>query len=137
MDIINLHNKIAAVCPILGVSIGDPEDKDTWRIDYAVNATQNQITAAQAAVTAFDPDAPPVPDMVTNYQARVALINAGLFTAVNTALLALDPANDARQAWEYANNFFRNSAFIATLGPTFGLTEDQIDALFVAANAVV
>lgn len=79
---------------------------------------------------------PRVPDIVTNYQARAALIAAGLFDTVNTAMLAL-PANSVeRQAWEYANTFSRQSPIIAALGAQLSLTNEQIDGLFTAAAQV-
>ena len=52
-----LHEQIAAAAPILGVSIGDPADKSTWRIDFAPQATQAQRQAALDAVETFDPGA--------------------------------------------------------------------------------
>jgi hypothetical protein len=45
-----LHTKIAAVCPIDGVSVGDPLDRSTWRIDFDPAATPQQIAAAQALI---------------------------------------------------------------------------------------
>ena len=50
-----LHTKIAAVCPIDGVAIGDPADAKTWRIDFAVGATPAQIAAAQQALAVITP----------------------------------------------------------------------------------
>ena len=50
-----LHAKIAAVCPIDGVSVGDPNDPNTWRIDFAVGATKQQMIDAQAALNAIAP----------------------------------------------------------------------------------
>ena len=50
-----LHAKIAAVCPIDGVAIGDPNDVKTWRIDFAVGASSAQIVAAQQALVAITP----------------------------------------------------------------------------------
>lgn len=77
-----------------------------------------------------------VPDIVTNYQARAALIAAGMFDTVNGAMLAL-PANSVeRQAWEYANTFSRQSPIIAALGAQLNLTNQQIDDLFTAAAQV-
>lgn len=51
---------IKAVCPINGVSIGRVNDKSTWRIDFKDEATQEQRQAAQAALDAFNPEAPSV-----------------------------------------------------------------------------
>jgi hypothetical protein len=52
----NLHDAIAAVCPIIGVSIGVLADKTTWSIQYAATATAQQRTDAQNALNAFDPN---------------------------------------------------------------------------------
>lgn len=54
-----LHRKIAAVCPIDGVSIGDWSDKKTWRISVYDAATDSQKAAAQAVIDAFDPSVTP------------------------------------------------------------------------------
>lgn len=53
MNILQLNNAIAAVCPIDGVS-GDITDKATWRIDYKPEATEQQRAAAAALAAAYD-----------------------------------------------------------------------------------
>ncbi len=58
MNIQKLHHQIAAVCPIVGVSVRAPGDKTTWRIDFADAATNAEIAAASAVVAAFDAAAP-------------------------------------------------------------------------------
>lgn len=45
-----LHERIAAVAPIDGVSVGVEEKKDTWRIDFKKEATEDQIAAAKAII---------------------------------------------------------------------------------------
>lgn len=49
-----LHAAIAAVCPIHGVSIGRKDDKATWRIDFADEATKQQKVAARLTLSTFD-----------------------------------------------------------------------------------
>lgn len=49
-----LHNAIQAVCPITGVSIGNPANKATWGFNPTAAATAPQRTAAQNALNAFD-----------------------------------------------------------------------------------
>ena len=51
----DLHKAVAATCPIHGVSIGRRDDRATWRIDFAPEATDAQRVAAAAALAAFDP----------------------------------------------------------------------------------
>lgn len=48
-----LDQEIKKVCPIDGVSFGKLDDKSTWRIDYAKEATQEQKTEAQKILRDF------------------------------------------------------------------------------------
>ena len=75
-----------------------------------------------------------VPNCVTNYQARRALLEANLFVTVDTMIKSLDSADPIYQAWEYANLVYRNSEFVLNLGQQLGLTDEQIDNLFIEAN---
>lgn len=100
------------------------------------DALQEQLAATQAHLAELEtPSAvvDGVPQQVTNYQARAALIASGLFEAVDTAVKAQGPASQAWQAWEYANVFLRTSPFIVEMGAALGQTPAQIDALFVEA----
>jgi hypothetical protein len=54
MNLEKLHNAIAAVCPIIGVSIGNVSDKTTWIFTATVSATTEEIAAAQAIINAAD-----------------------------------------------------------------------------------
>lgn len=58
MNTLKLHNALAAVAPIVGVSVGRADDKATWRIDFAADATSGQRDAAQSVLAAFDAAAP-------------------------------------------------------------------------------
>lgn len=88
----------------------------------------------------FTPPPPPslVPTKITMRQARLVLFTAGLLNAVPTAINALpSPAKDkALIEWEYSNDVVRHNGFVSTLGPALGLTEEQIDALFIAGAAL-
>jgi hypothetical protein len=77
-----------------------------------------------------------VPEMVTNYQARAALLQVGLFVTVDAMIKAMEPTQPAFQAWEFANNFYRNSEFINTLGAGLGLSSTEIDDLFILAASI-
>ena len=70
---------------------------------------------------------------VSRFQARVALYNFGLLDAVNKMMS--DPATPfiAKEAWESAQVFKRNSPTVAAMGAGLKLTEEQIDELFKAA----
>ncbi len=77
-----------------------------------------------------------IPTSVSPYQARVALTRAGLFDAVEAIMANESTPAEAKIAWEYAVVFDRHSTFIATLAPALGLTEQQIDELFVLAATI-
>lgn len=76
----------------------------------------------------------PVPDAVTNADARRALIRAGLFDQANAAAGAA--GGEAYQMWEYANHFYRADPILIALGHGIGLTDQQLDALFIAAAQI-
>lgn len=83
------------------------------------------------------PPEPPVvvPSEITMRQARLALLGAGKLTAVGTAIAAMpEPQKSAANIeWEYSNTVQRHNGFVAALGPMLGLSDAQIDSLFVAA----
>lgn len=118
--------------PVVGVSIGRRDDKGTWRIDYDGDVTSHQLALAQNVVDDFDAEAPDVPPSVTPYQARRALNAAGLREAAEAAIAVA--SQDVRDAWEYALSIERTSPFIAAVGVALGLTDAEIDQLFVAAE---
>lgn len=127
-----LAQKIALVCPIDGVSIKDPTDKTTWRIDFRTAATADQRTAAHAVVAAFDINATEIPASISLLQARRALRAAGLLDAVKAKVAA--SSDDIKDAWEYASSYERADPIIALLASELGMSDVQIDQLFLAAS---
>lgn len=95
----------------------------------------------QGIPTLYDREAerPPVPTHVTMYQARAALIMAGLDDAVESAINGMPDGPEkklTRTAWEYAQNVERASQFTQNLAAALGLTGAQLDDLFIAAGQV-
>jgi hypothetical protein len=94
-------------------------------------------------VPSSTPTGPVVPASVSNFQARAYLMSipsqriAGqtLFDDANGEMAAAGGV--AHQAWEYANNFDRSGDLVNSIGGVLGLTSAQIDAMFIAASAVV
>jgi hypothetical protein len=80
----------------------------------------------------------PVPSEITMRQARLALLGAGKLAAVAAAIAAMpEPTKSAATIeWEYSNTVQRHNGFVEQLGPAIGLTETQIDDLFIAAAAL-
>ncbi len=134
-----LHAAVSAVCPILGVSIGDPADKLTWRIDFADEATAPERAAGQAALDGLD-NGPKL--ALSNYAVdkRWATMNGGLlfdghpiptdemgrgFIAGAFAAATSDPG--MTKNWQISNAPIQ---FVT-------LSNAQIIALGLAANAMV
>ena len=72
-----------------------------------------------------------VPRVVSMRQARLALLAAGLLDDVEAAIAAGPQA--ARIEWEYATEVQRDYGLVLQLAPALGLTDRQLDDLFVAA----
>jgi hypothetical protein len=108
--------------------------------DAANRDYQEYLAWVEAGNEPLPPDPIPVvvPQTVSMAQARLALIGAGLFSAIDAGLKALpEPQRTtALTAWEYAPTVSRNGALVTTLAGQFGLTEAQLDALFTAAAAI-
>ena len=86
-----------------------------------------------ASAPAPVPAATPVPQSVTMRQARLALLDTGLLSSVQTAINSL-PEPDKTKAqieWEYSNALQRDNPFVAVLGAALGLTDEDIDNLFI------
>ncbi len=103
-----------------------------------------ELAAVQAALAAKDEEiarltalipAPVivdgVPQTVTMRQARLALLSAGLLDLVTEAVAGAGQA--AQIEWEYASDVGRNATLIQSLAGVMGLTDEQLDGLFVLA----
>lgn len=84
------------------------------------------------------PVSPEVPAVVSMRQARLALLGAGLLGAVESGIDGL-PEPDrsaARIEWEYATELRRDHPLIVSLALQLDLSEQQVDALFIAASQI-
>ena len=82
-----------------------------------------------------------IPQSVSMAQARKALVLGGVSMAsVASAIAAISDATQRELAqidWEYSTTVRRvSSPLVQSLGPALGLTDAQIDALFVAASSL-
>ena len=72
-----------------------------------------------------------IPKTITPRQARLALLGAGLLDDIEV-LLTTDKAMQIW--WEYSLEVDRDNAHIVTAGTALGLTELQLDEMFIAAS---
>ena len=101
-----------------------------WTQQWVVtDATPEQVAERRAAL---------VPRAVTMRQARLALHATGQLAAVEAAINALsEPARTAaRIEWDYSSEVQRHHGLVAELAPALGLSEAQVDALFITAGAL-
>jgi hypothetical protein len=117
----------------------------TFMIDGQPVTMSEEWTAANTPQTAAEP----VPQSITNYQAR-AVLRVRFLTAINEDLAtgrtaaAVLPENDAQriqadlawQAWEQANNLERGSTLVALFAGQYGFDDAALDDLFRAAAQI-
>ena len=79
-----------------------------------------------------------VPQSVTMRQARLALLAAGLLAGIDAAIDSLpEPDKSAAKIeWEYAAVVQRGSGLVPAMGAALGMTEAQIDQLFITAATI-
>lgn len=108
---------------------GDWSIVDQVLHDHAVAADAVATEAARLAS---------IPQAVTMRQARLALLGAGLYTNVNAAVAAMPGATGdaARIEWEFSSTVGRHRPLVTALGTALGLSDAQLDALFIAAGAL-
>lgn len=87
-------------------------------------------------VPEYIPEPVVIPSAVTMRQARLALLQAGLLDDIETAINSLpSPQKEAaRIEWEYSQEVQRHNSFVSVLAPGLGLTELDLDQMFVAAS---
>ncbi len=78
-----------------------------------------------------------VPQTVTRFQALAALHIAGHLEAVQAIMASPETPALAKLAWDNALSFERSSPTLATLAGALGLTDADLDALFISASEIV
>lgn len=75
-----------------------------------------------------------VPTTVTKRQAKLALLDSGILDDVETLVSSLD--RGTRIEWEDSTEFHRDSPIISSLAKGLGLSEKDVDTLFLKASAM-
>lgn len=79
-----------------------------------------------------------VPVSISNAQARLMLLSIGKLADVDTLIAAM-PEPDKSQAsieWNYSTEIHRAHSLVQSIGVALGLSDAQLDAMFVAAAAL-
>ena len=77
-----------------------------------------------------------VPQSVSRFQAQAALHQAGHLFAIESLMVDPETPALARLAWENAQEFKRTSPTVQAMAAALGLTDSQIDDLFIVAAGI-
>lgn len=123
--LVDENNHIIVLSPAQDVSLFPPDIQKlcekTWTADVVDSYLNGFQNISQSKVKS-----------VTMRQARLALLNTGLLDAVNSAITSGDDVHKIE--WEFAATIDRNSPLVISLSSGLGLTEDQVDSLFLEAS---
>ncbi len=120
---------------VVNASIGTPgqDIPNGW-----LASDEAQIGWAVVGGVPVAPETPvyvsPVPATVSRFQARAALLQAGLLDDVNAFIANADELTQL--AWAEAVEFPRNSPMMNGLAVQFDLTQAQLDDLFRQASLI-
>lgn len=99
--------------------------------------TQIELTPEEIAeIEAYVPPPQPIPQQVPMWAVRTVLAAHDIFDEANAAITVSDNAA-LKNIWEYGNYAVRSSAAIASLAAALGLTDEQVDAFFIEADALL
>lgn len=77
-----------------------------------------------------------IPQQAPMWAVRTVLQNDGLFDQAQ-ALIDASSDNALKNVWDYGNFADRRSSAINSLAKALGLTDDQVDKMFVDANELI
>lgn len=131
MDTKALSDAIAAVAPINGISIGNEDDKATWRIDFKEEATDAQKLAAENIISGFNAASG---DLLLQVDAiRDGRFNSGFADETTGKTYSCDPISVSR--WT-AVGAAAGLAVLMNQTPTFQIiTADNLIVTLTAAEA--
>jgi hypothetical protein len=99
--------------------------------DFWIDATGGEPTQAEIDAMLN----PPAPRSVMPFQASRALLQFGMLDTVEAAVAAAN--RETQLAWNKATTIERNSPFVASMSATLGLSDAQLDDLFILAASFV
>lgn len=116
-----LHAALSAAAPIVGVSVGDPDDRSMWRVDFAPEATDTQKAAALQVVGAFDTE--------DNTEIRTRVAKDAIWRrATDDEAVQMRAALDAQPV--RLREIYDGAAWIETTDELFGVLQAALVQLF-------
>ena len=107
---------------------------DVSRLGGDLTEYEPLLAEVEANIQPADPIIVQVPQVITIRQAKLALLSAGLLDDVDAAIAQADRATQIE--WEYATEIHRNWPTLRSVQGAIGLTDEQVDGLFIRAASL-
>ena len=106
--------------------------------DPTLGAYANYLDWVAAGGTVGAADPLPIVAEVQMRQARLALLQAGYYDAVDNAINAMTGTSGkaAKIEWQVSNTLRRNHPLVTTMGAMLGLSPSQLNGLFTLAASL-
>lgn len=101
----------------------------------SVQISDEDAAAIQAANG--QPETSSIPQVVSAAQGGIALIQAGFMADVQSVIDAPETPAEIKWAWARATEWHRDSPAMAYIAPIAGISEAQMDELFIAAGRIL
>jgi hypothetical protein len=103
------------------------EERSVWGAPELVEMTNSELEKHLSPKVI-------VPQTVSRFQARAALLGAGLLEQVETMMESADPL--AKLAWQEGQEVRRNSPLVRSMAQALQLSDEQLDDLFIQAAMI-
>jgi hypothetical protein len=77
-----------------------------------------------------------VPQSITRFQAKSALLSVGLLETVESLMLTNNVPHQIKLAWTDAQVFYRTSPALNSLASVLGMTSEDLDNLFILGASI-
>jgi hypothetical protein len=126
---------------IAHISNGTITNVSMARDDYTPDGITQMLEsdALAAGLTYATRQEEPMPVIVTMTSLRLALIDAGLYQTITSAINGIEDATEKLKAqtwWSTAQTVRRVHPLVAGIAALAGKTDAQVDAIFAAAQAL-
>lgn len=118
---------------IFKATVGAMADQTLFTNTEVIDWATNTVSYNSVARTAEEIRSLTVPISITKVQAMKAMKQAGVWETFKSAIASNE---DALDEWTLALDLVRDNPFVAMLAPALGLTDTQIDDLFILGSTL-